>query len=474
MAKQATLTTITAGYGSYSQHNTNYSNLNTALSNTLSLDGSTPNSMLADFDLNSNDLLNGGNLSATDITIGGISLAAQVAAAAASATAAAASATAAAASATSAASSYDSFDDRYLGAKSSAPSTDNDGDALTAGVLYYNTTDGNMYVHNGTSWGNLTVPTNFTDLADVDTDYTGDALKVVRVNAGETGLEFASVAATVSDADYGDITVSSSGTVWTIDDNAVDLAAMAHGTQGDIIYMGASGAPAYLGASTSGLALLTSGAGFNPVWGQIRGTAIAMGSDAQGDILYHNGTSYARLAAGTSGKFLKTQGAGANPTWDTAPGGASGSIYQVQHASNVTAGSTSTTIPVDNTIPQNTEGAEVETVAITPSNASSVILVEATLTVDLSNNGTYCTAALFVDSNANAIATAVTERDSSAGTATITVKALHSPGDTSSHTYKLRVGPSGGTAYYNRISTTANVHSTAGPGCVMTATEILP
>ena len=51
-------------------------------------------------------------------------------AAASSATAAASSATSAASSATSAAASYDSFDDRYLGAKSSAPTVDNDGDAL--------------------------------------------------------------------------------------------------------------------------------------------------------------------------------------------------------------------------------------------------------------------------------------------------------------------------------------------------------
>ena len=51
--------------------------------------------------------------------------------------------------------------------------------------------------------------------------------------------------------------------------------------------------------------------------GAVDGAAIAMGSDAQGDILYHNGTSYVRLGAGTDGEFLKTQGAGANPVWAT-------------------------------------------------------------------------------------------------------------------------------------------------------------
>ncbi len=41
-------------------------------------------------------------------------------------------------------------------------------------------------------------------------------------------------------------------------------------------------------------------------------------SQAQGDILYCDGTYWKRLGAGTSGQFLKTQGAGANPVWDDA------------------------------------------------------------------------------------------------------------------------------------------------------------
>lgn len=73
-------------------------------------------------------------------------------------TAVAADAAAAAASATAAAASYDSFDDRYLGAKSSAPSVDNDGNALVAGALYWNTTAGAMQVWDavGSAWENIT------------------------------------------------------------------------------------------------------------------------------------------------------------------------------------------------------------------------------------------------------------------------------------------------------------------------------
>jgi hypothetical protein len=65
------------------------------------------------------------------------------------------SATAAAASATAAANSYDSFDDRYLGAKSSAPSVDNDGNALITGAIYWNSTTNQMFAWTGSAWGSI-------------------------------------------------------------------------------------------------------------------------------------------------------------------------------------------------------------------------------------------------------------------------------------------------------------------------------
>lgn len=58
MAKTATVNTISSGYASQTQLNENFTNINTALENTLSLDGSLPNAMNADLDLNNNDLLN--------------------------------------------------------------------------------------------------------------------------------------------------------------------------------------------------------------------------------------------------------------------------------------------------------------------------------------------------------------------------------------------------------------------------------
>jgi len=73
-------------------------------------------------------------------------------AASTSATNASNSATAAANSATAAEAAYDSFDDRYLGAKSSNPTVDNDGNALITGAIYFNTVANEMRVWTGSAW----------------------------------------------------------------------------------------------------------------------------------------------------------------------------------------------------------------------------------------------------------------------------------------------------------------------------------
>ena len=85
--------------------------------------------------------------------------AASVAAAAASASeasgyanAADTSAGQAAGSASDAADKYDQFDDRYLGSKAVEPTTDNDGNPLVEGALYWNSSAKNMRVWNGSSW----------------------------------------------------------------------------------------------------------------------------------------------------------------------------------------------------------------------------------------------------------------------------------------------------------------------------------
>ena len=100
--------------------------------------------------------------------------------AATSATAAQTAQTAAEAARDATLAAYDSFDDRYLGAKSSNPSVDNDGNALLAGALYYNTTVPEMRLYTGSAWvaayvsgaSYLLAANNLSDLTNTGTART--------------------------------------------------------------------------------------------------------------------------------------------------------------------------------------------------------------------------------------------------------------------------------------------------------------
>lgn len=124
-----------------------------------------------------------------------------------SASSAASAQTAAEAARDSALAAFDSFDDRYLGAKSSDPSTDNDGDALVAGSLVYNTTDNVIKVYTGSAWvaayvsggsfaqlsgatftGDVTVP-NLITSGNVDgRDVSADGTKLDGIATGATAV----------------------------------------------------------------------------------------------------------------------------------------------------------------------------------------------------------------------------------------------------------------------------------------------
>jgi hypothetical protein len=65
------------------------------------------------------------------------------------------SATAAANSAAAAEAAYDSFDDRYLGSKSTPPTLDNDGNPLIEGALYWNSGTDQMFAWTGSAWGSI-------------------------------------------------------------------------------------------------------------------------------------------------------------------------------------------------------------------------------------------------------------------------------------------------------------------------------
>lgn len=124
-----------------------------------------------------------------------------------------------------------------------------------------------------------------------------------------------------------------------------------------------------------------------------------------------------------------------------------------------------TILPLDNTIPQNTEGDEVLTVSITPKSATNNLVIDFISYGASSGVNIFCAMALFQDTTTNSLGAAH-------ATGTVTTQILSSfslrhimtAGTTSSTTFKIRCGPnttgsfyingSGGTAKYGGVSLT--------------------
>jgi len=141
--------------------------------------------------------------------------------------------------------------------------------------------------------------------SNIVADTTSDTLTIaagsnitITTNATSDTLTIASTAAGVTNGDKGDIVVSGSGDVWTIDSGVVSNAKLAT--------MNASTIKARITGSTGA-----------PEDATITQVLDLTGGSAQGSILYRGASTWTALAPGTSGQLLQTQGAGANPAWAT-------------------------------------------------------------------------------------------------------------------------------------------------------------
>ena len=177
------------------------------------------------------------------------------------------------------------------------------------------------------------------------------------------------------------------------------------------------------------------------------------------------------VGSSTSGHFLKSQGAGSVPVFAEAGGGAHA---QVVTASSTTVTTTTSAIPQDNTIPQSSEGVEVLTLAITPTNASSVLNIFVHVPVwGTAGGGVGTGFALFKDSGSNAIAAGTC---STGGIPNASFSLHHniSAGSTSSQTFKLRIGAGGsGTVGINSNSAATRTYGGVA-ATTMTIFEVLP
>jgi hypothetical protein len=152
-------------------------------------------------------------------------------------------------SATNAAASYDSFDDRYLGAKSSDPSTDNDGDALVTGALYFNTSSNTMKNYTGSAWESLkptsSEQTNINAVAADATDIgavAGKATEIGLLGTSDAIADMAILGTTDVVADMNTLGTSDIVTDMNLLATSANVTAMGHlGTSANVTAMGLLG-----------------------------------------------------------------------------------------------------------------------------------------------------------------------------------------------------------------------------------------
>ena len=131
-----------------------------------------------------------------------------------------------------------------------------------------------------------------------------------------------------------------------------------------------------------------------------------------------------------------TAGAG-----DITTSSSTGTVVQIAETTGEAVVNLTGVIPEDDTIPQNTEGAEYLTLAITPTDASNKLLIEWHGAMSSSTSGSMIVA-LFQDSTADALETVYAQTAATTQSDAVPMFLTHSmtAGTTSATTFKIRAG----------------------------------
>lgn len=136
-------------------------------------------------------------------------------------------------------------------------------------------------------------------------------------------------------------------------------------------------------------------------------------------------------------------------TASTAP---AGTVLQVVNTQTGAVSTGTTAMPEDDTIPQNTEGDEYMTLAITPNSATNKLKIDVVIQVSHSSDNNMAVA-LFQDSTAGALAAARQQLQGATELTCISFSHYMAAGTTSSTTFKVRAGAaSGSTTTFNGVS----------------------
>lgn len=123
-------------------------------------------------------------------------------------------------------------------------------------------------------------------------------------------------------------------------------------------------------------------------------------------------------------------------------------VQQIQSVRTGAFATDTTVIPMDNTIPQNTEGTEYMTLSITPKSATSTLGIEVVFFAGCGNQDP-TTVALFQDATANAlIASNYCPVAGVGAPQTLSMRHTMLSGTTSATTFKVRAGTNAGNAVY--------------------------
>lgn len=174
------------------------------------------------------------------------------------------------------------------------------------------------------------------------------------------------------------------------------------------------------------------------------------------------------LNVGTAVGDVVQLGAGGRLPSSTFPAGA---LLDMQYAVYTTNADLTTVIPLDDTIPQSTEGTQILSVTITPKATTSKIKLTLFVNGSTATAAAKLIAAIFRDATANAIfaAAAINQNNADMGAA-LNVVYVDAPATTSAVTYKVRVGANTGTARVN--GTTAGRLFGGVSACHLIAEEI--
>ena len=127
----------------------------------------------------------------------------------------------------------------------------------------------------------------------------------------------------------------------------------------------------------------------------------------------------------------------------------SSKVVQIVNTQTGTTASGSTLLPNDGTIPQNTEGNQYMSLAITPTSATNILTIQVIAFYQCGANLGDIGTALFQDSTANALA-AIGQRLAASTSGMSALNYYMVAGTTSATTFKVRIGnASAGTTVFN-------------------------